>query len=629
MRTRGLSLAAAVLAVTGCQDLLVENLNDPDRFEAAADPVQMQELIVGGFDLYYDRINGTLGNGVPLFPAYSSEQGYARLDNLIFLDAAEPRVTYSNLESISVAGNIGPQNYYSVAGPSLMRTWSVGDDATRATDPALGDDALLILQDDSLGVETDLTPRLRAYGHLLKGLTLGQLANMYADATAIRGSEALPVTTPEQVAVIRPSPEVLTIALEEFEAAKALLVANPNIEYPAWADTLDPMLGVPGPGGTPAGGTDRWFGHVVNTGELIRFINTSAARFIILNARNPAERANLSYTRADGTPGTWQTVVDDYLMNGLTSDFRLGLQTGFRTSGLMDLQRAGNNSGFAIANRLVGMADTLGLLQAWTLLPVGDRQPLEIATPDRRITGNGTINTTVATAASSGYFAGRTVFPARGAYVRVMKLTNCCLNLGYWTGFYQWRRHAHEAGIADANLVAGTSATTNATNSGFIEMATVDENNLYLAEAYYHLGDLTQAAAYANITRTRNRAVPIQGSLPGLPAATVDGAPHSGTGPRDCVPKLPTTAILSNGDCGGLLTVIAYERMWELMGQDIVRGLFESRGFGLLPDDSWTELPLPAPEAVFVSLPLETRGGPGDPNAAVYAPVGIGWDGVP
>ena len=138
----------------------------------------------------------------------------------------------------------------------------------------------------------------------------------------------------------------------------------------------------------------------------------------------------------------------------------------------------------------------------------------------------------------------------------------------------------------------------------------MDENNLLRAEALIYTGDLDGAAALINVTRTRPQTVE-GATYPGLPAVTSAGVPQS----ADCVPRT------DSGECGDLMVALRYERLFEVAGLDMLRGFADSRGFGLLPDDSFTQLPVPGNAADMVGLQWYSFGGSGGQSSAVYAPV--------
>jgi hypothetical protein len=317
-----------------------------------------------------------------------------------------------------------------------------------------------------------------------------------------------------------------------------------------------------------------WFGapEEIGSEKLIQYANTMAARLLVLSARNPAQRAQVDWNR-----------VLDYTEGGLTTDLEIALATGFRESILFS--RAQNNPAgcgncYRLDNRLIGQADVSGAYQTWISSPLDDRNRFDIVTPDRRITGP--------------------TPQSDGAYTRYRDDNNGFTSTLYLFSAYQWARHAHRNNSTETALDVGTA-----------HMATADENLLLRAEALIHLNRLDEAAELINVTRTRQHT--IDGvTYSGLPPVTAAGVPQG----NGCVPRT------DSGACGDLTVALRYERMIELIALDAVRGYADSRGFGLLPEGTWLQLPVPPEELNIFGLSVYTFGGVGSEFGAVYAPVG-------
>lgn len=317
--------------------------------------------------------------------------------------------------------------------------------------------------------------------------------------------------------------------------------------------------------------TRLWFGtpEPMSNTQFVRLANTLAARILVLSARTPAQRLEVDWNR-----------VLSYTANGLQADFAVTLAPNIRTS--LVLARAQSNTPgcaacFRLNTRLLGLADTGGKYQEWLATPIEQRTRFDITTPDRRITGA----TPQSAGAYTRYFADNNGFPPGfGTYRQ---------------SAYQWARHLH----------GGFQA-----NSGAAKLVTVDENVLLRAEAMLRTGNLAEAAQLINVTRTRSHTLPNAVTHPGLPPVTAAGVPQSAT----CVPRR------ESGACGDLLTALRYERLLELVALDAVRGYAESRGFGMLPDGSWLQLPIPGIELEVLGIGLYTYGGVGTEWGAVFAP---------
>jgi len=321
----------------------------------------------------------------------------------------------------------------------------------------------------------------------------------------------------------------------------------------------------------PSAGQSRlWFGtpQPMNSDQFIRLANTTSARILVLGARTPQERAQVDWNR-----------VLTLTANGLTSDFEVVLDPTFRVSVFLqrsELNTAGCAACFRLDYRTIGPADQSGRYQTWINGGVNTRNRFDIVTPDRRITGP----TPQSDGAYTRYRADDNGFPAGvGLYRR---------------SAYQWARQFHR----------GFTHQT-----GTAKLASADENRLLRAEALLRTGNRAGAAELINVTRTRSHIV---GGVtyPGLPPVTATGVPQSPT----CVPKK------DDGSCGDLMTALRYERMVELAGLDLLRGYLDSRGFGILPANSWTQLPIPGLELEVLGMELYTFGGQGGQSSAVYEP---------
>jgi hypothetical protein len=323
----------------------------------------------------------------------------------------------------------------------------------------------------------------------------------------------------------------------------------------------------------PSASSSRlWFAtpEPMTSTDLAQLGSTLAARILVLSARTPEERRQVDWNR-----------VLEYTANGLERNFEVVLEPSFRSS-LLYTRAATNTPGCAncyrLDNRMIGPADVSGAYQQWLALPVNDRTRFDIVTPDRRITG--------ATPRSHGaytfYRPDDNGFPAgRGLYFR---------------SAYQWGRHEHRGYVG---------------NTGTAVMASADENRLLRAEALLRTGDLQGAADLINVTRTRSHRLPDGVTYPGLPPVTAAGVSQSPT----CVPRTDA------GACGSLMDALRYERMLELAAYDAVRGYADSRGFGLLPEGSWLQLPIPGNELDLLGQGIYTFGGVGTEWGARYSPV--------
>lgn len=303
---------------------------------------------------------------------------------------------------------------------------------------------------------------------------------------------------------------------------------------------------------------DTWMNGVPATNQdLIKLAYSYLARFHVYLPRSPEERAQVD----------WDKVLD-YTSRGITADHAIALQSGVLTSALLFRVQSSSSFQARADNKLIGPADVSGNYQAWLETPVPDRNKFLITTPDRRITGP--------TPTSSG------------SYFRY--LSNEFFDQGrgtYHFSYYQWYRNGGRS------------------NSGTFAIMTVDEMNLFRAEAYLRTGDRARAAELINTTRTRAQTIGST-SYPGLPAVTAAGVPQS----DDCVPRTRT------GACGSLEDALVYERMIELAMLDALRGWFDSRAFGRLPPGTFVQMAIPGRELETLGIENYSFGGVGNVGGA-------------
>jgi len=509
-RRRARSTVGAVLITTlatwGCDDFLsVDNLNAPGREAATQNALDLQAFMAGAFypDMWSALHNDAQAEAAfPLqgveFTATMAEQGTL----LQYNDhVAEPRGVHDNGVVVSL-GN-GPQ------GPRDV--W-----ATVHGVNSVVHDGLNILLTTGITIEegsTDVTPRAIAFAKLMQGWSWGYLGLVFDEAHVIPEETAVP-GDPDALydltlASLVPYDSVISAAVTALEEAIDVAEANPSVvAYP------------------DANSSTLWFGtsDPVGNAKFIELANTLAARFLVLAARNPTERAAVDWNR-----------VLAFTAGGLTSDFEFQLSNQ-RTSSLLNhfTNSANGARNYRWDYRSIGPSDQSGSYQTWIGGALEARDRFLITTPDRRITGptpDSDGSYTVYRADDNGFE------PDRGLYAY---------------SAYQWRRHAMAVGLPSDDDDTGN-------NLGTAVLVSATENDLLRAEALARLGMGPDAADLVNLTRTATQTI---GGVdyPGLPAATAAGAPDVG---GECVPRL------DDGTCGDLLATIRYERLIELAAQPL------------------------------------------------------------
>jgi hypothetical protein len=407
---------------------------------------------------------------------------------------------------------------------------------------------------------TDVTPRALAFAKFTQGVAFGYLGLIFDRAIIIDETVPYAANVSEQAVEYLlsgaegPNSDITEAALAALDEAIAIATANPTISFP---------------GNQVAG---RWFGTVgaVNGATFIRMANSMAARILILSARNIEQRNQVDWARAL-----------QYLANGVTTDFEMRLAQGVRTSIALQYMQNEHAACLLACARLryqfLGMSDISGAYQEWLTRSIPARDRIDIISPDRRIMGP--------------------TPQSEGAYVRYLDHNNGFPDVfgSYRRSAYHWSRHKNR-GMDGGN--------------GLARILTVDEKNLFRAEALLHEGDIPGAVDLINGTRTRGGTLPLnQGPYVGLPAVTAAGVPQS----ADCVPRTDA------GACGDLMAALRYERLLENYALDAMYGYFDSRGFGMLIEGQFEQAPLPIEELELLDLPTYTYGG-GFPSSATYRP---------
>jgi hypothetical protein len=212
---------------------------------------------------------------------------------------------------------------------------------------------------------------------------------------------------------------------------------------------------------------------------------------------------------------------------------------------------------------LLGPADSANGFINWVNTPLNSRVAFQIRTKDRRIQGGGGPTTP-------------------GKYVGYSAFNIFAASRGTWRfSHYYYHRF-------------GTGLTW---QTGSQPAVTVTEMDLLKAEALIRLNRAAEAVPLVNKTRVANGQ---------LPPVTVDG-PLEEPG---CVPRK------LNGQCGSLWDALRYEKGIEMVGVDAVVRFFDARGWQLLPEAAFTQLPVPGRELGTLRLDLYTFGGPGGQSSA-------------
>jgi hypothetical protein len=390
-----LLLTAAALLGGGCQDLIVENTNSPDRRRALAQPDAVELLAASTYPALYNRTyRGTAGY-VPL-PMTADEatntdntSGSRDLSTL-------PRRAYDN-NPVNTAQYGLVQLYWG----DFYEAFSNATDALKVIN-----DGLVIETGDPL---QDNTHRLRVFAKLAQGLSLGVIGLLFDQAFAFDED------TPDE-AIENPQAHGLNLVPYNQVLAKAISLLDEAIQLAeSGADFTIPQA---------------WLYATadVTRDDVVQMANAFAVRFMVMGPRTPAERAQVD----------WQAVLTRAAL--VTKDIRVQLgasSTGQNNNYVAKAHSTNSGSRWMASVHLVGPADISGGYQTWLDTPIEDRTRFLITTPDRRITGAGgpTTNGTY-----FRYDATNRINPLYGTYRE---------------SYYQWSRyHSVNANTATSGTFA-------------------------------------------------------------------------------------------------------------------------------------------------------------------------------
>ncbi len=321
-------ISLLVFTWTGCEDLVVENDNSPDKSQVLADPNDVVNLIGSSF-LDFWRANVWQNGQMPL-TAIADEYSYSWANFAGRHLSSEPRVAFDNSPTFAYAD-------------AMKEPWDNNYLAISNTSDALS----IINQDESAFEEA---AKLKAFARFIQGLCHGYIALRYDQGFTVDENSDLTVLE------LKPYPEVMDFALQKME--EAIAIANSN-SFTISAE-------------------DDWiFGLTVTNEDLARLAHSFMARFIASVGRRPSERASTN----------WSLVIQ-HAEQGITEDWApIGNDSGELE---WDPTKAWGQEGDSWSRadyRTIGPADTSEGFRNWLDQPVTDRNVFDIYTSDRRIVG--------------------------------------------------------------------------------------------------------------------------------------------------------------------------------------------------------------------------------------------------
>lgn len=334
-----------LFGAAGCSDLEVTNPNDPDREKALATAGDVESLIAGSYNAWFNgNYNyNTFGLSKASFESSAVAANFGNLDvSGIPRQALQNNSSYTDLDI--VIERMWLRSYRALA--------AVGDGArTLDEKPELG---------EALGAERE--SRARAWGRFVQALSHATLALYYDQAFLL--DETTDLTQPQSPV---PWDQVAARAYELFDEAIA------GASGATWS--------------IPA----SWIGTQadVSAAELVDLAHSFRALFRAAMPRTPSDAVD------------WNAVLSD-LDNGLSDDFMISpdYESGSFYDGAWDIN-GGPNGWASDTYFIIGMADQSGRYQNWLSRPVADRlpyfgatssdQPFIIETPDTRFPQGATL----------------------------------------------------------------------------------------------------------------------------------------------------------------------------------------------------------------------------------------------
>lgn len=321
-----------------CQDLDVDNVTDPDRAAALAEPAAVENLIASSWISVWN-VGQDQTDAASRIVGYADE-GTSNHRNLEEY-AQEPRQLFPNSQ-VGDARFLVQAPWYEIYGGAANAM-----------------DGLSALEFDGVdlppspGAETveAANARARAFAWLNHGILYGYLAMIFDQASTADLTTNL--ADPDALAY-RPYPEVQQFAMTSLQEAIDIAETGPEFETPgAWMG-----------------------GNAMTNDELVRLARSYMARLMVYTPRTPEERAAID----------WVTVID-HIDNGIQEDVVVQMTSGGLNSGYFQFLQQVLAQRWSADYRLIGPADVSGRYEAWVDTPRDVRERITLISPDRRVVG--------------------------------------------------------------------------------------------------------------------------------------------------------------------------------------------------------------------------------------------------
>lgn len=381
--------ALMVVMLSGCEDLVVQNQNEPDRERALSSPSDIETLIQGTYRTFYYAGEGYEPN---FALSVSADELTSSWGNFGMQDmGSEPRTTYNNDPSYG---------YSAVATVPFANAYSAIS--------AAHDGLAAINEGASIGSESR-TQRAKAFAQFVIGVGHAHVAAVHDKGFVVDEVPETSAFDPDNPPFeIVPSADVFQAGATFMQNAIATAESAPDFTIPS-----------------------GWMGEgEFSKSEFIGIIKMYRAHYRAAMARSPQERQNVD----------WQAVLTD-INEGYTE------MSGGQTFMIEDtpqenwfsgIRYYGKNSGWTRVDiRTIGPADVTNSYEDWQNSGLNSRTPFDVETNDRRITGSGGPQT------DGKYisYAGPAPFPqSRGIYhySNYVYSRNINTYFGYATGNNKW-----------------------------------------------------------------------------------------------------------------------------------------------------------------------------------------------
>ncbi len=334
---------ACLLLLGGCQDLAVENPNNPDRAVAFAQPGDVVNLIKGTFQDYWLGLQNC-SSGAMFYSTIADENSSSWANWGMRDMSSEPRIAWDNSPTYNRRSSTQEPWF------DAYRGISNANDALQAIARAESEGGPSNNVFTREGYDTNL---LKAFAKMSQGLMHGTLALIFDQAFVVDET----VDLENDQIDFRTYGEVAMEAVRMLDEARAIASAN-SFSISA---------------------ADDWiWGLDVDSDRMVRLINSFAARIMVQSARNPEERAAVN----------WQEVLSR-VNSGITEDFApIGDDDGTVEWDCLKFYGQNGTTWSRADYRTIGPADESGGYADWLSKPLIDRLVFDIETSDRRIVGS-------------------------------------------------------------------------------------------------------------------------------------------------------------------------------------------------------------------------------------------------